>query len=416
VARHRGVQPCLRGDAGALSRKQAEHGTPSGYNKHRKDGTPVCVACAAAVAADRRQRVGGKPAKPAEWYYEQLNHLVEARGWTLLEPEYLGASKGHLVRCASEHEFPVSPHTLRAGYGNNCGDCVAIALLEALRVIVEADGAVLLAQVWTTAKAQYLCVCKNGHMTPPNANNIKTMRRVPWLDCSGHSPVMAAGGFIFQVESQEAEVLGVYVNNSTPVDVRCVFGHVRPVLPSNTQQRGFRCSACAGRDPDLAFADFKARLARLPIPITLDPSETGWHLNQQTYQAHCAESHPCLPMPNRIKNGRGGCDICANKYSDVFYVVTGPNGLKFGITSGDPRSRLNDHKRISGGGYDTTVRLWTGLRPFGRAREVELDLKDALAGRCHHALPGTKEYFLAASLPLVLRVLDKALDRKNSEV
>ena len=74
------------------------------------------------------------------------------------------------------------------------------------------------------------------------------------------------------------------------------------------------------------------------------PNGTG---NQETYHAHCAEGHPCLPMPNRIKNGRGGCDICANKYSDVVYVVTGPNGLKFGITSGDPRPRLNDHKRIS---------------------------------------------------------------------
>jgi len=399
-----------------MSRKQARHGTPSGYNKHRNEGTPVCAACAVAATADRRQRAGGQAAKPAEWYYNQLNHLVKTRGWMLLEHEYLGASEGHLVCCASEHEFRVLPHTLLHGYGNNCDECDGIALLEALRAVVEADGAVLLAQVWTTAKARYLCVCKNGHMTSPNANNIKTMQRVPCPDCSGHNPVAAARAFTFQVESQEAEVLGVYVNNSTPVRVRCAFGHVTPVLPSNTQQRGFRCSACAGRDPNLALADFRARLARLPIPIMLDASETRWHLNQETYHAHCAEGHPCLPMPNRIKNGRGGCDICANKYSDVVYVMTGSNGLKFGITSGDPRPRLNDHKRISGGGYETTVRLWTGLRPFGWAREVELNLRDGLADRDHHALPGTKEYFPAASLPLVLRVLDKALGRENSDV
>jgi hypothetical protein len=121
-------------------------------------------------------------------------------------------------------------------------------------------------------------------------------------------------------------------------------------------------------------------------------------------------------MPNRIKTGRGGCDICANKYSDVVYLVTGPNGLKFGITSGDPRPRLNDHKRANGGGYDTTVRLWTGLRPFGWAREVELNLKSELADRDHHPLPGTMEYFPATSLPLVLRVLDKALGHENSRV
>ena len=120
-------------------------------------------------------------------------------------------------------------------------------------------------------------------------------------------------------------------------------------------------------------------------------------------------------MPNRIKNGRGGCDICANKYSDVVYVVTGLNGLKFGITSGDPRPRLNYHKSISGGNYDTTVRLWTGLRPFGWARQVELNLRDELADRGHCPLPGTKEYFPAASLSLVLNVLDQALGRENSD-
>jgi hypothetical protein len=397
-----------------MSRKQARHGTPSGYNKHRSEGTPICTDCAAAVAADRRQRAGYEAAKPAEWYYDQLNRLVKTRGWMLLEPTYLGADKRHRVRCASEHEFSVSPHTLLHGHGNKCDECDAIALLEALRAVVEADGAILLAQVWTTAKARYLCVCRNGHMTTPNANNIKTMQRVPCLDCSGHDSAAAAKAFTFRVESQGAEVRGMYVNNSTPVSVRCAFGHITPVLPSNTQQRGFRCSVCAGRDPALAFADFKARLASLRIPITLDASETKWHLNQETYHAHCAEGHPCLPMPNRIKNGRGGCDVCANKYSDVVYVVTGPNGLKFGITSGDPRPRLNDHKRISGGGYDTTVRLWTGLRPFGRAREVELNLRDGLADRDHHPLPGTKEYFPAASLPLVLHILDNALGCQNS--
>jgi hypothetical protein len=47
--------------------------------------------------------------------------------------------------------------------------------------------------VWTTAKAQYLCVCKNGHMTPPNANNIKTMRRVPWLDSDLRRCLCASG-------------------------------------------------------------------------------------------------------------------------------------------------------------------------------------------------------------------------------
>ena len=60
--------------------------------------------------------------------------------------------------------------------------------------------------------------------------------------------------------------------------------------------------------------------------------------------------------------------------------------------------------------------LWTGLQPFGRAREVELNLRNGLADQGHQALPGTKEYFPVASLPLVLRVLDKALGRQNSDV
>ncbi len=49
------LQLRLCGGAGAMSREQARHGTPYGYNKHRKEWTPVCADCPAAVTADRRQ-------------------------------------------------------------------------------------------------------------------------------------------------------------------------------------------------------------------------------------------------------------------------------------------------------------------------------------------------------------------------
>jgi hypothetical protein len=80
--------------------------------------------------------------------------------------------------------------------------------------------------------------------------------------------------------------------------------------------------------------------------------------------------------------------------------------VKFGVTSGDARPRLADH-RVAG--YRTVVRLLTGL-PDCAAPDAERAVKAALAMAGEKPVRGT-EYFDASCLGLILDVADSWLAR-----
>ena len=85
----------------------------------------------------------------------------------------------------------------------------------------------------------------------------------------------------------------------------------------------------------------------------------------------------------------------------MFYVVTNPvrGRVKFGISSGDPRPRLGDHRRA---GYTEEVRVLPDLVDVAALeRHVLSTLRDA-------GIPATqgREYFDISVLALVLDVVD----------
>jgi hypothetical protein len=84
---------------------------------------------------------------------------------------------------------------------------------------------------------------------------------------------------------------------------------------------------------------------------------------------------------------------------DAFYVVTGPAGVKFGITSGDPRPRLRAH---AAQGYRDVVRLATGL-PGTVAPDAERAVMAALELAGEKPIRG-REYFDISCVALVLDV------------
>lgn len=90
---------------------------------------------------------------------------------------------------------------------------------------------------------------------------------------------------------------------------------------------------------------------------------------------------------------------------DVFYVVTGVRGLKFGISSGDGSARLDQHRRDGYG--DQVVRLWTGL-PGRVADDAEYLVLHRLKKAGHKPTQG-HEYFKAELLPVVLGIADHEL-------
>lgn len=134
---------------------------------------------------------------------------------------------------------------------------------------------------------------------------------------------------------------------------------------------------------------------------------TGPYVDTRTpVRCVCSSGHECRPAPNHVIEGHGICLPCKGKAWDVFYVVTHARNpwVKFGITSGDARSRLGMHRRA---GYTTVVRLVKSL-PGSAALEAEGAVKKALRDAGESPVLG-REYFDIRCLALILDVADSWL-------
>lgn len=193
----------------------------------------------------------------------------------------------------------------------------------------------------------------------------------------------------------ECEWLGAL----TPHRVRCAHGHEVNPRPAGVQNGQGICRVCVGNDPTTAERAFRARVEELGGAV-LEPLWLGVGI---PHRVRCKAGHLCDPIPGNVRYGSGLCRQCAGLTWDVFYVVanTTDSALKFGITSGIPRPRLNVHARE---GFRTTVRLLLDL-PDGMALGMERAVRSALLRAGQAPLRG-REYFTLAALPLVLDVVD----------
>lgn len=205
-----------------------------------------------------------------------------------------------------------------------------------------------------------------------------------------------------QVTARGGTVLeGSWLGARQPHRVRCAAGHECAPRPNNVSNGQGMCRVCSDRDPAAAEAAFRATLAAQGATLL----EGSWLGKDTPHRIRCAAGHECAPCPGSLRKGNGCCRVCAGRTWDVFYVVTGPDGLKFGVTSGDPRPRLTDHRSD---GYDDVVRLHTGLAG-ATALDLENELKQLLKSLGVPPVRG-REYFPASVLRIVLAVVDEWLD------
>ena len=260
-------------------------------------------------------------------------------GATLLEPEWLGAVRPHRVRCVAGHECSPRPNGVQQGEG----------------------------------------ICRT---------------------CAGKDPRVSEATFRARLAELEATMLEpVWLGVSTPHRVRCAAGHECTPRPGNVIRGLGICLTCAGRDPRVAEAAFRARLAELEATML----EPVWLGTDTPHRVRCAAGHEGRPRPGGVARGEGICRVCAGRVWDVFYVVaTDPLAqIKFGITSGDPRPRLRRHKAD---GYSQRILVLEGL-PGTAAPEIEVAAIAALKLADIEPLHG-REYYTADALAIVLDIAD----------
>jgi hypothetical protein len=320
-------------------------------------------------------------------------------GATLLEPKWLGNGTPHRVRCAAGHEYKLWPTTTRRGQGT-CKKCTGRDPAEAearFRARLAELGAELL-EPYRNARVPHRARCAAGHdwMAWPSVVQLGKGCRT----CAGFSLIAGEAAARARLAEHGAALLeAVWLGARTPQQIRWPCGHITRALPTNVRAGKGGCIVCADRDPKTSEAKFLARLARQGA-ISLEPV---WLGADAPHRIQCVVGHITSPRPGHVNGGTGACRYCAGKTWDAFYVVTDTENhrLKFGITSGDPRPRLAQHRTDD---YRTVERLLTDL-PGAVAPDLERSVMAALQLAGEQPIRG-REYYDISTLALVLDIVD----------
>lgn len=326
---------------------------------------------------------------------------VAELGGTVLEPIWLGSAQPHRVRCAAGHEGTPRPTHVQRGTGicRKCAGQDAEGAERAFRARVAALGGTVLEQAWLGSDRPHRVLCAAGHECTPRPGYVRKGGGI-CRACVGQDSIEVERAFRARVAELGGIVLEqAWLGSDRPHRVRCPVGHESTPRPSKVQQGGGICRTCAGRDPSESERAFRERVATLG-GLVLEQTWLGVH---RPHRVRCPVGHEVESFPSHAQQGNGICRVCAGKAWDAFYVVADDEEgrVKFGITSGDPRPRLGNHKRA---GYSRVVRRLTGL-PGNVALEMERAVRATLLLARKKPVQG-REYFDAASMAVILDVVD----------
>lgn len=326
---------------------------------------------------------------------------VAELGGTVLEPIWLGSTRPHRVRCAVGHESAPRPAHVQKGTGicRKCAGQDSKAAEAAFRARVAALGGTVLEQTWLGSDRPHRVLCAAGHECTPRPGHVRKGVGI-CRTCAGQDSAEVERAFRARVAELGGIVLDqVWLGSDQPHRVRCSVGHESTPRPSKVQQGGGICRTCAGRDPSESWRAFRERVATLG-GVVLEQTWLGVH---RPHRVRCPVGHEVESFPSTVQQGNGICRVCAGKAWDAFYVVADDeeDRVKFGITSGDPRPRLKNHKRA---GYSRVVRQLVGL-PGNVALEMERAVRATLLLARKKPVQG-REYFDAAAMAVILDVVD----------
>ncbi len=327
-------------------------------------------------------------------------------GYELHPFEWTTSRAGYAATCPRGHDCSPTPDGVQRGQGG-CRTC-GLAVTRAARVAQQTGpardrflawaseaGYELHDFEWRGVRTRYEATCSKGHKCSP----------LPTLVHEGFSGCVACGGaprtepardrFLAWASEAGYELHDFeWIGTTARYAATCPKGHSCNPHPSSVNRGIGGCYTCYLPTKSLEARDrFLAWVSEAGYEL----HDFEWRGGTARYSATCPSGHSCTPVPSTVASGDGGCGPCRGLIADVFYVVTGPAGVKFGVTSGDPRPRLADHRRD---GYTTVASLHTGLDSTA-GLDAERRCRAALAAAGLAPVRG-REYYSSDALPLVL--------------
>lgn len=342
--------------------------------------------------------MGGSPVKA----WAQFKARVEELDGEVLESHWLGSAVRHRVICPKGHETTALPNAVQRGQGmcRPCSGSDPETAWSAFKARVKELGGTVVEPEWLGKDKRHGVICRQGHPCKPRPGYVRSGGGICSV-CSGNDPETAWSAFKTRVKELGGTVVEPeWLGKGTSHRVSCRNGHLYTPTPNNIRTGTGRCLKCIGIDPVQCWAWFKARVAELGGTVI----ERAWLGDGVAHRLVCREGHEGSTIPTSIKQGQGICRRCAGKIWDAFYVVQGPAIVKFGITSGNPRPRLQAHARD---GLTVQALVITDL-PGDFAPELETSIRLALADEGMRPVRG-REYFPITATPLIVSIVKQRL-------
>jgi hypothetical protein len=185
----------------------------------------------------------------------------------------------------------------------------SLAAEQAFQASLSKMSATLLEPAWLGSSKPHRVRCAAGHICTPAPNHVKQGIGICHT-CAGLDPAVACANFKAAVASQGGVVLEpTWLGIHKPHRVRCAVGHMCAPRPHRVQQGGGLCRICANHDPATAWSNFKNAIAVLG-GVVLEPTWLGAHA---PHRVRCVAGHECTPTPTQVRSGKGICRICAKK-------------------------------------------------------------------------------------------------------
>lgn len=350
-----------------------------------------------------KPRAAGRRGARSDQSERRFNDFIETRGGTILEPEWLGSMYKHRVRCAEGHEIETVPNALtqktRRHYCRICAGQDSATADAAFRRAVESLGGVVIEPAWLGSVHPHRVRCVAGHYSSPTPGNVARGQGI-CPACAGHFSDETRRAFEDRVAELGGRILeDRWLGVDHPHRIQCSVGHLSTPRPTTVAKGHGICRACAGQCPVNAEAAFRRRIATLG-GVVLEPA---WLGANRPHRIRCAAGHLVETRPDRVGHGIGPCHECAGWTWNIFYLVTDvpKRRLKFGVTSGDPRTRLRKHAQS---GYRRRVLCTTFLRS-GEALQLERTVRSALKDAGELPVQG-REYFDISVEALVQDIAD----------
>lgn len=252
---------------------------------------------------------------------DRIGEIITARNATQLTPYVLNKLKIQ-IRCAENHEFPITPGDVTSGkWCNICaGNNVEVAKAKFYGIVQEKGGRAL--TEYTNSISRVYIVCHRNHLFSPIASSINMGTWCCY--CNGNSRLQGEAKLRMIVAERGGIILTPYQNRYTPIWIQCDQGHIVEKWPCSITSGGW-CSKCSNKCPIQAEFRFRTTVANMNGTVI------GQYLNNKLpVTIQCQWGHPFDMTPGHISGGqwcprcRGHCPIQAQeRFRDVVQTRNG---------------------------------------------------------------------------------------------